>query len=76
MVERKVMHVDGSVDHWSIERARALQREVGAALHGQFIQMNLPNPCQIEILSTQVQAEAARRRSICGRCRILRLPRE
>ena len=66
-VERKVIYMDGSIDYWSIERARAPQREVGSALHGQFIQMNLPDPCQIEISSTQVQAKAARRRSICGR---------
>ena len=44
VTDRQVVYVNRSVDHRCIQRARPLQRKVRAALYGQGIQMNLPNP--------------------------------
>ena len=64
VIEREVAHVNSGVDHRRIERARSLQRKVGAALHRQAVQMNLANARQVEIFPRQVKPEAARRRRI------------
>jgi hypothetical protein len=63
-VEHQVAHVNGGVDHRSIQRARPLQGEVGMTLHREAIQMNLPNARYVEILPDEVKPEDARRRRI------------
>ena len=64
MVDRKIAHVNGGVDHWSIERSGSLQSKVGASFCRQRIQMNLANSRKIEILSLQIEPEASCRRRI------------
>ena len=64
VIQGKVADVNHGIDHGSIERPGALQRKVGATVHRQFVQMNLANPRQIEILPDQVKSEAACRRRV------------
>src|SRR5579862_314248 len=50
-IEGKVTDVDAGIEHRSVECARALQRKVGMPLHGEAVEMNLPNPGQVEIFA-------------------------
>ena len=66
VAECEIARVDRGGDDRSIERARALQPEVGTALHRQGVEMNLGNVRQVEIFSAQIQPETPRRGRIRG----------
>ena len=59
-------------DDWSIERATALQGEVGIAFHRQACCLNLADACQVKSLSLQIDAKDARRRGVCSASRDFR----
>ena len=48
-----------SIDDGRVRGAGALQGKIRTSLDGEALQLDLPNTCNIEVLSQQVQAEGS-----------------
>src|SRR6202051_1416253 len=58
--------MDFRVDRGCVRRSLASNSEVGASFDGHTIGMDLADVCKIEVVSCQVQTEAARRGIVGG----------
>src|ERR1700722_5946516 len=58
--------MDFRVDRGCVRRSRAFKSEVDASFDGHTIGMDLADVCKIEVVSCQVQTEAARRGIVGG----------